>query len=81
MTPAERLAFEIEALSDKQQADQDRSKNELYKKVIEMAQSGETAPAQALKQYWQKINSWKVKKKTKKYEKVQEIKSILGESK
>ena len=79
MTPAEKLVFEIESLTEAQE-DQQKSKNELYEQVLEYAEEGELAPAKALKEYWQTIKAWKVKKQKKKqFAKVKTIKAFLQE--
>ncbi|RSK26559.1 type III-B CRISPR module RAMP protein Cmr6 [Bacillus sp. HMF5848] len=79
MTPSEHLTFEIANLDMNKQFDQDRSKNELYEKVIEMAALGEFEPAKELKKFWQQTNSWKVNKKKKQFEKVKKLKELLCE--
>ncbi|MFS8579615.1 MAG: hypothetical protein LOD88_06280 [Novibacillus thermophilus] len=79
MSEAERLAYEIEQLSDSQE-DQDKSKSVLYEQVIAHAEQGELTPAKALKTYWERIGSWKVKKKARRqYGKVQTIKTYLDD--
>ncbi|WP_044894944.1 type III-B CRISPR module RAMP protein Cmr6 [Bacillus alveayuensis] len=76
MPDDKRLVFEIQQLTDKPE-DQEKSKSGLYDQVIK--QQNQEA-AKALKEYWQKIGHWNVKKKKKKQiEKVQAIKQLINE--
>ena len=56
---------------------QNEAKSIIYTQAIEYAEKGNLAPAQALKEYWQKTNSW-VKVSKKQEEKVKKIKSYLN---
>lgn len=79
MTESERLAYQISQLSDSQQ-DREASKSTVYKQVLAFAEKGDIEAAQALKEYWQRIGSWKVKKQSKKqFDKVSKLKKILEE--
>lgn len=74
LSPEERLVKEIERLTTNEQ-DQQKSKGELYKQVIETKNKD---AARALQLYWEKIGEWNVKPKQKKqYEKVQAIRTLL----
>jgi len=74
LSPEERLVKEIERLTTNEQ-DQQKSKSELYKQVIETKNK---EAARALQTYWEKIGEWNVKPKQKKqYEKVQAVRTLL----
>ncbi|GIW50267.1 MAG: hypothetical protein KatS3mg080_0878 [Anoxybacillus sp.] len=74
LSPEERLVKEIERLTTNEQ-DQQKSKSDLYKQVVETKNKD---AARALQAYWEKIGEWNVKPKQKKqYEKVQAIRALL----
>ncbi|MBE2924930.1 type III-B CRISPR module RAMP protein Cmr6 [Anoxybacillus sp. FSL W8-0703] len=74
LSPEERLVKEIERLTTNEQ-DQQKSKSELYKQVIETKNK---EAARALQAYWEKIGEWNVKPKRKRqYEKVQAVRALL----
>lgn len=80
MSPAEQLVYEIEKFSTDEKDKETSKSTDIYQKVLEFAEEGEKAPAEALKIYWKKAGLWKVKKgKKKQLDKVNEIKKILGE--
>lgn len=81
MSEEERLLFEIRRLSKDKNEDREKSKSELFERVVAQAEQGDLEPARVLKKYWEETGDWKVKKKKKKqYEKVQILRQLLGES-
>jgi CRISPR-associated protein Cmr6 len=76
MSEEERFVYYINQL-DMAEKSQNEAKSIIYTQAIEYAEKGNLAPAQALKEYWQKTNSW-VKVSKKQEEKVKKIKSYLN---
>ena len=78
LSPVERLAEELERLTARQE-DEERV-TQIYNDELQSSQGDEKRMiAQALKNYWQRINKWSGGSK-KQRAKVQDVKSILGES-
>lgn len=75
MSPLEKLCEELRTLKDENRS------FDIYAKELSRYEGEEQQQlAQALKIYWQSIGRWDVKPKQKKqYEKVQHLKTILGE--
>ncbi|GAA5344458.1 type III-B CRISPR module RAMP protein Cmr6 [Planifilum fimeticola] len=81
MSEEERLCYEIGQLKSDNKEDREKSKSELYERVVAQAEQGNLGPARVLRKYWEKTGDWHVKKKKKKqYEKVQILLQLLGES-
>ncbi len=81
MSEEERLLYEIEQLKSDHHEDREKSKSELYERVVAQAEQGNLEPARALRKYWEETGDWHVKKKKKKqHEKVQILLRLLGES-
>jgi CRISPR-associated protein Cmr6 len=76
MSDTERLVFKIGQLDPKDKNDQQSSKSEYFEQV-QATQNREAAAK--LRDYWQLIGSWKVKKGKKQWKKVETIKAILDE--
>jgi CRISPR-associated protein Cmr6 len=76
MSDTERLVFKIGQLNPKDKNDQQSSKSEYFEQV-QATQNREAAAK--LRDYWQLIGSWKVKKGKKQWKKVETIKAILDE--
>jgi len=64
MSEEERLLIEIEQLTDRDE-DREKSKSELYERVVAQAEQGNLKPAQALKKYWKGTGNWNAKKRRK----------------
>ena len=78
LSPVERLAEELERLTARQE-DEERV-TQIYNEELQSYQGDEKRMiAKALKNYWQRINKWSGGSK-KQRAKVQDVKSILGES-
>ena len=78
LSPVERLVEELQRLTARQK-DEERV-TQIYNDELQSAQGDEKQMiAQALKDYWQRINKWEGGSK-KQRAKVQKVKSILGES-
>ncbi|UNC93163.1 type III-B CRISPR module RAMP protein Cmr6 [Candidatus Contubernalis alkaliaceticus] len=78
MSSSDYLAFKIKNLGDDNES-QALSKDEIYKNVLSFVENCEVTPAKALKEYWQRVGSWEVKKTKKKQQiKVSKIESILN---
>lgn len=81
MPEEERLLYEIRQLSKEKEEDREKSKGELFERVVAQAEQGNLEPAKELRKYWEETGDWNVKKKKKKqYEKVQTLRRLLGES-
>lgn len=81
MPEEERLLYEIRQLSKEKEEDREKSKGELFERVVAQAEQGNLEPAKELRKYWEETGDWNVKKKKKKqYEKVQTLLRLLGES-